>query len=115
MTTPSVSPGRIPTWSLGDRVRKARESANLEQSELATLSGVSRQSISMIENGASVRPRRSTIVAIAFATGVSLEWLETGHAPGGPTPDSTEPPTEVIVSIGGRKWAIRDSNPEPAD
>jgi transcriptional regulator with XRE-family HTH domain len=77
-------------WTVGDYMRKARESAGLSQPELAELIGVSRLTISNTERGVT-RPRKIVVNAWSFATGVPVEWLLTG------------------------KCAIRDSNPEPAD
>jgi transcriptional regulator with XRE-family HTH domain len=94
--------GAIPPQTVRWRVAQARDYADLEQGELAELTGLSRASISNYEIGKSV-PRRSSLIAIAFATGVDLTWLETGKTPGGDDP------------AGGGECAIRDSNPEPAD
>ncbi len=85
-----VVQGIVPSWTLGDRLRKARESRGLSQSELAEATGISRRSISTYETD-ETGPRRPQLIAWAMATGVALEWLETGEC------------------------AIRDSNPEPAD
>ena len=35
----------IPEWTVADRLRKARESADLSQAELAELTGISRRTI----------------------------------------------------------------------
>lgn len=70
MTTQPMA-GRVPQWTMADRLRKARESAGLEQGELAEAMGVSRQSISSAERGAA-RPRRLTVRAWAMATGVAV-------------------------------------------
>lgn len=68
-------PGSItPQWSLSDRLIKARDFAGLDQTELADLTGISRASISAWENGHR-EPRRPGLLAIAFATGVPLQWL----------------------------------------
>ena len=42
--------GVAPTWTLGDHLRKARETRGLSQSELAVLIDVSRRSISTYES-----------------------------------------------------------------
>ena len=78
--TKAFDVGRVPSWDIHDRLAKARRTAGLEQGELADLAGVSRKSISNWELGNST-PRRSSIIAIAFATGVNLEWLEKGITP----------------------------------
>ena len=72
----------IPEWTLGDRLRKAREDAGFSQDELATAVKVSRATISNAEVGARV-PLRVTIAAWAEATGVPESWLLGGgdHPP----------------------------------
>ena len=68
----------IPEFTINDRLRKAREIAGLEQSELADRMGVSRGTVGNNESGkVSVRP--ITIKAWALATGVDAHWLETGE------------------------------------
>ncbi|MBO1770470.1 helix-turn-helix domain-containing protein [Agrococcus sp. TF02-05] len=102
---PSLAPitggGSIPTWSVADRLRKAREYAGLEQTELARFTALSRATISAAENGRT-HLRSSSLRLWAISTGVSLEWLETGEAPpatadGAPEtaarPEGLEPPT----------------------
>ena len=89
MTTALVV-GRVPEWTIGDRLRKARESAGLDQPELAGIIGVSRKTISNAEVGRH-GVRRIVVNAWSLATGVPVSWLLTGEC------------------------AIRDSNPEPAD
>lgn len=84
MTTSIQLGGQVPNWTIADRVRKAREFAGLKQLELAESVGMARTSLARIEQGKS-SPRRTTLIAISFATGVSLEWLENGETP---APDS---------------------------
>lgn len=81
MSTQTV--GMIPEWTVGDRLRKAREWRGLTQYELASAVGVSRNSVSNYEVGAT-EPRRIVLNAWAMATGVSLNWLlsEGGTPPG---------------------------------
>lgn len=67
----------IPVWTLGDRLRKAREDAGLSQAELAALLEVSRNTIGNAELGERV-PLPITMRAWSLATGVPLEWLRTG-------------------------------------
>jgi DNA-binding XRE family transcriptional regulator len=66
-----------PTWTLTDRLRKARLLAGLEQADLAERLRVSRNSISNYENG-KTEPSATTFVRWAAATGVTLEWLAEG-------------------------------------
>ncbi|WP_238403990.1 helix-turn-helix domain-containing protein [Gordonia desulfuricans] len=81
----------------------AREYAGLTQDQLSDALGVSMATVQRAESG-KTSPRRPTIIAWAFATGVNLAWLETGKTPAGPDgPD------------GGNECARRDSNPKPSD
>jgi transcriptional regulator with XRE-family HTH domain len=82
--------GAIPTWTLSDRLRKAREHGRLQQVQLAAITGISERSIQNYEAGRTT-PRRPQLIAWALATGVPLAWLE------------------------DQECAVRDSNPEPAD
>lgn len=72
----------IPEWTLGDRLRKAREDAGMDQAALAEALGVSRATISNHEVGIGKRgTSRMMIRAWALATGVPAEWIELGTAP----------------------------------
>ena len=85
MTTSIHSHGWVPEFRLGDRLRLVRESVDMSQEELGDAAGVGRATIARIESGKG-NPRRATLIAISFATGVSLEWLENGETPAGPEP-----------------------------
>lgn len=89
MTTSIQLGGQVPNWTIADRVRKAREFAGLKQLELAESVGMARTSLARIEQGKS-SPRRTTLIAISFATGVSLEWLENGETPAPDNPGGGE-------------------------
>ncbi|MFW9166244.1 helix-turn-helix domain-containing protein [Corynebacterium striatum] len=102
MTNAIGSTGIVPMWDVTDRIRKAREVAGLKQSELAAELGMSRTVIAAVEQGVRA-PRRGELIAISFATGVSLEWLENSETPAPEGPG------------GGSECAIRDLNPEPTD
>lgn len=89
----SVTPGgRIPTWTLADRLRKAREDSGLSQGALAREIDISQKTVSNYENG-NVEPRRIAVKQWAMRTDVDLHWLETGEVPS-PDDDGTngEPP-----------------------
>lgn len=96
MTQQSAA-GLIPRWTVGDRLRKARETAGLSQDELAAATGVSRRSISTYES-ATEAPKRPVLVSISLATGVPVAWLI------GDTPPR-----------GGGERARRYSKPQPSD
>ena len=98
----ALIPGVVPTITLPQRLRIAREHAGLEQLALAKVSGVSRATISAAENGRTT-PSRATISLIAFACGVSREWLATGQVNENPDPDGP----------GGELLRL-DSNQQPS-
>ena len=79
-----------------DRIQRARRHAGLEQGQLAELAGVSRKSVSDWEIGKTV-PHRSALIAITFATGVNLYWLETGESPYPPEPVKDAKPGNSMV------------------
>lgn len=64
----------IPSWTLGDRIVKARRHAHLEQRELAVALGVSAPLISKWERDVA-EPRPSQVMKIAEATGVPYGWI----------------------------------------
>lgn len=76
--------GAVPEFTIGDRLRKARETLDMEQSPFAELIGVSRGTVSNYERGTTQAYKPVVVRAWALATGVSLEWLERGITPGGP-------------------------------
>jgi transcriptional regulator with XRE-family HTH domain len=64
----------VPQWTIGDRMRKARENAGLKQADLAAEIGIGRTSAVNYESGHSV-PSRPVLLAWALRTRVPLEWL----------------------------------------
>ncbi len=67
----------IPVFTIGDRLRKAREVTGLDMAEFANEIGVSRQTVGNAELG-KVTPRKIMLKAWSMRTGVPIEWLETG-------------------------------------
>lgn len=65
---------RIPEWTLGDRLVKARQMAGIEQSDMASQLGVSRQSVYAYERNR-VRPKLMVLRLWAQLCDVPLEWL----------------------------------------
>jgi len=59
--------------NLSERIVLARTHAKLTQKQLADLSGVTQQSISLLENGK--QKQTTEIVSIAVSCGVRSEWL----------------------------------------
>ena len=72
-------------FTIGDRLRKAREGLGLDRGQFAELTGISRGTIWNYETG-KTKPRRTYLRLWAMATGVDLEWLRTGDAPPSQTP-----------------------------
>jgi transcriptional regulator with XRE-family HTH domain len=62
---------------LNARIFKARKDAGLTQEELADAVGKTRGAVAQWESG-EVRPRHTTLLAIAKATAKPFKWLESG-------------------------------------
>lgn len=105
MTTALTQGGRIPEWTLGDRLRKAREAAGFEQQELAQMIGVARNTVSNAEKGKRA-PRQIVLNQWSLATGVPVQWLQHGEAPRPNDPDEG-----LRVTL----LPHLDSNQKPAD
>ena len=111
--TISYEPGMIPSFTVADRLRKAREVTGMDQTQFADRAGLSRAGVSKAERGETV-PRRSTLKLWALASGVPLHWIETGETPspggegvsGGARPEGFEPPTFWLGSTGSRPAVI---------
>ena len=88
MNTIGMSADVIPTWTVPDRLRKAREHTGLTGLQFAEEIGVSLRTIYRYENGQST-PSKGVLLLWQMRTGVPLEWLTTG------------------------KYTPRDLNPEP--
>jgi|SRR5215831_9143964 len=73
--------GGIPVWSLRDRLRKARETADLTQDQLAEKVGVSRVSVIAYETG-KVVPKRPVLLSWAVTCRVDYAWLAGSPHPG---------------------------------
>lgn len=69
-----TTPGRIPTWTLGERIRKAREDAGLSQQQFADRLGVDRKSVTNWE-GNRHAPRYRDVMLVSLVADVDLGWL----------------------------------------
>lgn len=67
----------VPVWTVGDRLRKARSLTGLTSRAFAERIGVSHGTVTNAEND-KVTVRTITLNAWALATGVSVQWLQTG-------------------------------------
>lgn len=86
----------LPTWTLQDRIRKAREHAGLKQEELAQKLETTRQTLGRWENG-SHAPTEKNLQALAEATGVPVEWF---YQDGTQQP-SQATPQRFLVEVSG--------------
>lgn len=85
MATTYVAPAKhVPSWTLGDRMRKARIDAGLTAQRISDIIGISRKSVTNYENG-DTRPLPVILQAWADVTGTYVEWLDRGEAPTNPT------------------------------
>src|SRR5690242_9359835 len=75
--------GRVHQFTIGDRLRKAREVAGYDQRGFEEATGISRGTISAYELGKST-PRRAFLSIWAVQTDTDLNWLLTGE----PTEDN---------------------------
>ena len=73
--------GSVPSWSLGDRLRKAREHAKLTQSQLAAQIGIARASVTNYETSRTT-PNRPILLSWALQCGVDFGWLAGSPHPG---------------------------------
>lgn len=89
---------RIPHFTRGDRLRKARTLTGLSIREFAKEIGVSHGTVTNAENDEDVRP--ITYKQWAVKTGVPLEWLLHGNGTdGGPSGgQEVTQPTAPLVS-----------------
>ena len=99
-----ASTGFIPQWTIGDRLRKARETTGLTQVQFAERVGLSRATVNNSELNKS-QPRKSVVLLWAMETGVDRDWLMTGSA-NNETPDPDGPRGELLRL---------DSNQQPSD
>lgn len=72
---PPTTPYRIPTWTLGDRLRKARITAGISVGEMAAHLGVSPDTVTNYERE-NTTPRRAVLMAYAEKCNVPLGWIE---------------------------------------
>lgn len=70
-----------PRFTMADRLRKAREEAGLEQTQLAALLGVSRNTVSNIETQ-KTRPKPAVVARWAAITNTPVTWIESGRRRG---------------------------------
>lgn len=109
---------RIPAFTIGDRLRRARQKVGLEQADFAQEIGVSRGTVSNYEHAEDIASlKKPYLLAWAMRTDVPLEWLLTGEAPTAP-PD---PPTgrrgrqlEALTAEKASRTRRRGGTPDTA-
>ena len=115
-----ASTGFIPQWTIGDRLRKAREMTGLTQVQFAERVGLSRATVNNSELNKS-QPRKSVVLLWAMETGVDRDWLMTGSAnnetpdpdgPGGRAPAVGFEPTTVRLSAWSQCYLFVSFAPE---
>lgn len=96
----------VPAFTAGDHLRKARELTGLDQGPFAEILGVSRGTVSNYERSNTEHRKPIVLRAWALATGVPLEWLETGQGPSGPPgPGASTTPDDALTRLAARKRA----------
>ncbi len=68
--------------TMSDRIRGARTSAGLSQTQLANETGVKRSAVSQWERREGTHPSVEHLARIAVVTQVRFEWLATGRGCG---------------------------------
>jgi len=79
--------------NIAARIRRARVSARLTQSDLACFTGVRRSAVAQWEHPRGTHPTAEHMLVIAEKTGVNFEWLATGR--GAPSSNSAVLPDEL--------------------
>lgn len=69
--------GSIPEFTIGDRLRKAREFAGMDMNELAAAIEIHRQTVARYETGVAA-PKRYVLLSWSLATGVDMDWITSG-------------------------------------
>ena len=92
---------------MGERIAQLRRSKGLSQAKLAQALGLSTSTIAMYEQGRR-EPSASTIITLADALGVTIDYLLTGH----PSPKSSAAfgidnnHSQLIATIFATAWHI---------
>jgi transcriptional regulator with XRE-family HTH domain len=92
---PTAPAALVPEFSFGDRLRKARELAGFDRTELGEALGIHRQTIARYEAD-QARPTSSVVVVWGLITQVDLSWIQTGVCT--PRDSNSEPTVSRRVS-----------------
>ena len=80
-----------------DRIRRARLTAGLSQTQLALHCGVRRSAVAQWERDGGTVPSVQHLSKLAIVTQVHFEWLATGRGPGRPDDGDLAPPETAVV------------------
>lgn len=94
--------GYVPGMELNQRIFAARTDAKMTQEQLANAVGKTRGAVAQWESG-EVRPRHTTLVAIAEATKRPLHWLVNGTGEA-ETSSSPRIGLEVVGEVAAGMW-----------
>lgn len=87
---PQHTLGLVPSWTFGDKVRKARDITALGQKEFAEKIGITPSSLAAYETGrTSPRFKDAPVIAksIQMLTGIPYAWFLVEDGPESPTKD----------------------------
>lgn len=96
MSEQTTTSGYVPTWTLGNRMWRARRHVDLTQQQLAKRLGLGLKSVKDYEADRR-RPKRGVLLGWAVACGVDPTWLEYGHE-GDPESWVTIGEPEILVA-----------------
>jgi len=85
-----------------DRIRRARLTAGLSQTQLALETGVRRSAVAQWEREGGTFPSVQHLSRIAIVTQVHFEWLATGRGPGRPDDGVELPLPEPVPAEAAR-------------
>ena len=85
----------VPQFTIGDRLRKAREFSGMDMNDLAAAIDIHRQTIARYESGVA-RPKRYVLLSWSVATGVDLAWIQGPDNAAQQTATSTDSESSAI-------------------
>jgi len=104
MSTQTARTAFVPGWTFGDKFRKARGIANMDQRAFAASLDLTASTVAAYEKGRAT-PRFRDAVALAkrvqMLTGVDYQWLLDVDGPEGPNSPTADykPATSVVSSL----------------
>jgi transcriptional regulator with XRE-family HTH domain len=110
--TYTVKAPHIPTWSIGERLRKCREDVGMNMKEFSKFTALTWRQIQYAENGLG-NVSDVVITVVAAKTGVDYYWIKTGEIAkvNYETPDNAS--ALMGASDGEESLPGLDSNQEP--